>query len=312
MLWEQEATASADSPHEVIAALPPHLTTEQILAHERFALARNHYMQVAVDSHSTDPAIKHLMHEVARVVLFNIILGRHALQRDDDPATWLTVGALREAFMPFGMASPRRFDQILARMRSIELITLAPAPHDRRLRLVVPTAKMFEEDLDWLAVHMSPLAVLRPDCRDYDPALNRDRRYQRAQRIASTRHYAHARKTLAIDERVMPFLMRQDAGKIVFIYLLAAAAGPDPLRVSLSFEAAARQLTTSRTHVRNLMLDMQAAGLLRLHGKGGRDIELTPALWRGIDLFLASAMSGHDFVWQSARRLIAAENRSTQ
>lgn len=312
MLRQEEATAASVAPDEVLAASPPHLTIAQVLAHPRFPLARDHYMQVVVNSHNTDPAIQHLMHEIGRVVLFNIILGLHALQRHDDPATWLTVGALREAFMPFGMASPRRFDQILARMRAIGLVTLEPAPGDRRRRLVAPTTKMLEQDLTWLADHMSPLTVLLPDCRDYDPALNHDRRYQRAQRIISTQNYGRAQAALAADPRVMPFLVRQDACKIVFIYLLAAAAGGDPHRASLPFEAAARQLTTSRTHVRNLMLDMQAAGLVQLHGKGGRDIEISPALWHGIEQFLAHAMSGHDFVWQCARRLIAAENQSTQ
>jgi hypothetical protein len=58
--------------------LPPYATVEQVLAHPRFALARNHYMRVMIDAHDADPAMHHLMSEMGRNVLFNIILGYYA------------------------------------------------------------------------------------------------------------------------------------------------------------------------------------------------------------------------------------------
>lgn len=284
-------------------ALPPHATLDQILSHPRFALARNHYMQIMVDSHQTDPAIRHLMHDMARSVLFNIILGQNARSRPDDPASWPSVGRLRESFIPFGLASPRSFDQMLARMKVIGLIDLVPAPGDRRRRLVVPTARMIEEDLAWLADHMSPLAILFPERDDYRPALEHDRAHQIAQRIISTYNYAHARDILSPEDPIRALLFRQDAAKIVFIYLLDALRSADG-RASVSYEAAAARLSISRTHVRNLLSDLQAYGLLKLHGRGGTDIEISPQLWDLVDSFLADAMSGHDIVWQIARNMV--------
>lgn len=284
--------------------LPPHASTGDILAHPRFPLARNHYMRVMIESHSADPAIRHLMHEMARNVLFNIILGYHALRVEDDPATWPSVGILRDVFLPFGLASARSFDQMLARMQVIGMIDLYPAPGDRRRRVVVPTARMIEEDLVWLANHMAPLAVLFPERDDYRPALDHSRAHQIAQRVISTRNYAVARDILSPEDPVLALLLRQDAAKIIFIYLVAALDGADGHHASVSYEAAATRLSTSRTHVRNLLADLKAFGMLKMHGRGGHDVEIMPALWRVVDQFLANAMSGHDLVWQLARRMV--------
>lgn len=207
--------------------------------------------------------------------------------------------------MPFGLTSPRSFDQMLARMEVIGLITLVPAPDDRRRRLVIPTERMISEDLSWLADHMSPLTELFPERDDYLPALQRDRAHQMAQRIVSTQNYAYARQILGPEDPVRKLMLRQDAGKIVYVYLLAAWNSPGQDRASIAYDAVAQRLTTSRTHVRNLLMDLQALDMLRLHDRGGHDVEIKPALWAVVDMFLASAMSGHDLVWQIARRMVA-------
>src|SRR6218665_3262531 len=254
-------------------SLPPYVTVEQVLDHPRFALARNHYMQVMIDAHDADPAMHHLMNEMGRNVLFNIILGYYARRDPADPSTWPSVGTLRDIFTPFGLASPRSFDQMLARMEVIGLIMLTPAPDDRRRRLVVPTERMISEDLSWLADHMSPLAELIPERDDYRPALERDRVHQMAQRIVSTRNYAYARQIMGPEDPVQRLMLRQDAGKIVYQYLLAAWNSPGHDRASIAYEAMARRMTTSRTHVRNMMMDLQALDMVRLHDRGGHHVE---------------------------------------
>jgi hypothetical protein len=48
-------------------------------------------------------------------------------------------------------------------------------------------------------------------------------------------------------------------------------------------------------------------GMVTLHEKGGRNVEIAPELWQIIDYFLAKSMSGHDLVWQVARQMVAAD-----
>ncbi|WEJ32906.1 hypothetical protein [Devosia sp. SD17-2] len=249
------------------AGIPTYATTEEILAHPRFAIARNHYMRVMIDSYKADTALRHMMHEIGRNVLFNIILGQDARKDADDPSTWPSVGSLRDVFMPFGLSSPRSFDDTLARMQIIGLIEIVPAPDDRRRRLVIPTEKMIQEDLIWLADHMSPLAVLFPERDDYLPALSHDRAHQSAQRIISTQNYGGAYEVMMPTDPIMAVLLRQDAMKIVFFYMLSADESGDRQRASLSYQSVAERTYTSRTHVRNLLTDPASHG----HGDTARE-----------------------------------------
>lgn len=288
-------------------ALPRYASAQEILDHPRFVIARDHYLKVSVSAYQGDRVMRHLMHDIARHVLFNIILGRHAGMQPEDPETWPTVGRLREIFLAFNMASPRSFDEMLARMEVIGLITLAPVPGDRRRKLVIPTETMIAEDLTWLARHISPLAVLFPERSDYLPALNHDRAYQRVLRLFSSQNLGVARDVLAPEDPVSILFRRQDAHLIVFIYVLDALARGSNT-ASVRFEVAAEQLSTSRTHIRNLLRDLEALGLVRLYGRGGHGVELMPALWRWVDHFLAASMSGHDMIWQATRQILQAQS----
>lgn len=286
---------------------PAPLTTDDVLRHPRFPLARDHYMRVMVASHSANRAIQHLMHDIARNVLFNVILGHNARELADDPNTWLSVGKLRALFMPFGLASPRSFDQMLARMQSIGLLSVELDPSDRRRKLIRPTAKMIAEDLQWIDDHMSPLAVLFPESDEYEPARLHDIDFQRAQRAISTLNYDKTLDILSVGEPALQLLLRQDASKIIYSYLLQALDTGNQYHASLSYEHAAKQLSTSRTHVRNLLRDMETLGLLQARGRGGNDVMLLPALWHTVEVFLAKCMAGHDNVWQLARQIVIAD-----
>lgn len=290
-------------------ALPPYASVAEILAHPRFPLARNHYMRVIIESYRADSTLRHLMHDIPRQVLFNIILGLNARLSAEGRHTGPTVGVVRAHFLPFGIASARSFDEMLARMQIVGLIELRPTPHDRRRRLVVPTEKMIREDLVWLAEHISPLAVLFADRDDYQPAADHDRTYQNALRILSGQNLGHARDILSPADPAMTIFLRQDASKIAYMYMLDAQERADGI-ASLSFEAAAEHLSTSRTHVRNLLRDLQALGMVKLHGRGGHGVEIAPGLWRLVDNFLAASMSGHDMLWQAVRQQLKRAARA--
>ena len=288
------------------------LTTQQIRNHPRWMLARNGYMQAAVNNQGSDPAIRRLMQDIARVVLFNIILGlNEASGKARD--SWPTVNRIREAFEPFGLASPRRFDEMIARLRTVGLIELQPAPVDKRIRLVVPTARMIAEDYAWQDTNMRGLAVLRPESRDYDEVFSHNPLYRLIHRAIGAELHATARNILDVEiNPLVAFLVRQDGTKIVFSYLLAAIEGGDTSRASLSYETVSARSTTSRTHVRNLVNALEQAGYLKLHGRGGHDMELMPALWEQTQQFSAAILSGNDYWWQLARQRVAAFDQSTQ
>ena len=299
---------------ELSNAPPPlaFLSIAQILAHPRWPLARDCYIGMALDTSGPDPAIKRLMQNVARIVLFNIIVGLHEA-RGPSRKTWPTINRIRETFEPFGLASPRRFDEMIARMRTVGLIELQPAPSDRRIRLVVPTERMIAEDYAWQDFNMRALAVLQPESRAYDEVFSHNPLYRQAQRIVSAGIFHKAQDILDPDANpLVPFLARQDGTKIILSYLEAALACGDPSRVSLSYETVSSRISTSRTHIRNLIELLEADGYLKRHGKGGNDIELMPELWRQAELFIASILSGNDYWWQLTLARVASLEQSTQ
>ena len=288
------------------------LTTQQIRAHPRWMLARDGFMQAAIDNRGADPAIRRLMQDITRIVLFNVILGLNEA-RGETRDSWPTVNRIREAFEPFGLASPRRFDEMIARLRAVGLVELHPAPNDRRIRLVIPTARMIAEDYAWQDTIMRGLAVLRPESHDYDEVFSHNPLYRLIHRAIGAELHATARNILDVETNpLVAFLVRQNGTKIVFHYLLDAVEGGDTARVSLSYEAVSVRSTTSRTHVRNLVKALEAAGYLKLHGRGGRDVELMPAVWEQTEQFIAAILSGNDYWWQLARQRVAAFEQSTQ
>ncbi|WP_139198787.1 hypothetical protein [Devosia sp. YR412] len=288
------------------------LSAAQIRAHPRWALARDYYMQVLVQSHSPDPAIRRVMQDIAGLVLFNLIIALYEA-RGEARESWPTITRIREVFATFGLASARSLDEMLARMRQIGLIELQTAPGDKRVRLIKPTARMIAEDYAWHDNHMRALAVLQPDSRDYDAVFSHDALHRQVHRAISNGLHDTAFDILDVENNpLVAFIMRQDGAKIIFSYLQQALAGGDPSRVSLNYTTASERIFTSRTHIRNLLSALEDAGMLRRHGTGGNDIELMPALWEHGDYFIASMMSGNDRWWQMTRQRVAAIDQSTQ
>src|SRR5437588_11483673 len=66
-----------------------------------------------------------------------------------------------------------------------------------------------------------------------------------------------------------------------------------------------------RTHVRNLMNDAQAAGLVRIGGRGGRSITILPRFWASYDRGLAVGMYLHDAVNLVAMRQWTKQHTDT-
>lgn len=311
----QQQTTEEQAPHEGQGAEPHalvYMKTAEILAHPRWPQARDSYMRVLVQSHSEDPAIRRVMQDVAGLVLFNLIIALYEA-RSEARNTWPTITRIREAFSTFGLASARSVDEMLARMRHIGLIELLPAPADKRARLVRPTARMIAEDYAWHDNNMRSLALLRPDSRDYEAVFSHDPLHRQVHRAISNGLHETAFDILDIENNpLVAFIMRQDGAKIIFSYLQEALANGNPSRVSLSYTTASERIATSRTHIRNLLSALEEAGMLRLNGQGGNDIELLPDLWKYADYFIASVTSGNDRWWQMTRQRVAAIDRSTQ
>jgi DNA-binding IclR family transcriptional regulator len=73
----------------------------------------------------------------------------------------------------------------------------------------------------------------------------------------------------------------------------------------LSYSDIGARFGVSRTHVRTLLEEAAQHGDVSLSGRGGRLVELKPAILGAFDRFLADSMSGHDLLYQLARERMA-------
>lgn len=271
---------------------------EAILRHPDFARARAVYLDNVLALYGDDAFLNKLLMEAARSVIFVIAICMEAGYRPDDRGTWPTIGNLKKALALFGLASPRRIEQIVARLVQTDFLESRVSPLDRRVRLLIPTARMLAHDQDWLIAHYAPLARLFGEA-DYVLPLRGDIGFQRAQRQIATDFFAQSAMVLLRNPDIMLFLAR-DAGILVLIELAREVVDQGTPTVELSLAQLGRRFAVSRTHVRQLLWAAEVRALVEID-QAQRQITLKPRLLESLDRFIAEGMSNHDLTGAAAR-----------
>jgi hypothetical protein len=279
-------------------------SSDEILAHPRFAAARAAFVDAVLAFHEGDQFHNRLLVEAMRQVTFNLIVSLHLRHDTSDRTTWPTPRRLKDELKIFGLASPRRIDALVARLVHHGYVESRPEEQDGRMRILNPTDKMMALDRDWLAYQYVPLQVMFPD-PGYAEPLARDPAFQRAQRLVALGFSGKGAEIMASNAPIMRF-MNRDAGVLVLIKLVQMSAAVDAAE-GLSYADIGARFGVSRTHVRTLLEDAAQHGDVSLTGRGGRLVELKPSIVQAFDRFLADSMSGHDLLYQLARERMHAE-----
>jgi hypothetical protein len=111
-----------------------------------------------------DAFLTRLLLEAGRYVTFGIVVCMHARYDEADRSTWPTLSRLKESMVQFGLSSPRRVEALVARLVHSGFIEMVPSKEDRRVRILTPTERMIDQDLDWLAAHYLPNAPALCSC----------------------------------------------------------------------------------------------------------------------------------------------------
>ena len=272
---------------------PPRLTIEDIVRHPRLPDARKAYLDRFLDVYDGDPFLVRLLIETGRIALFIYVAVLEAAQDPARRETWLTVGRLKEVMTSTGLASGRHVDQLVGRLCAVGFMEQAPAKQDRRVRILKPTEKLWAHDRDWLAAHFAPLAVLCPQ-HDYAPALRRDPQFHLLFRRTGAPFMPLGAKLLTSVPDMLLFLQHAGGFMVLAALLQAAIATGDQAHAAVPYSDIGDRFGISRTHVRRLLTDAEAAGLVRLHARGGRRVELLPRVWASHDRGMATGMFIHD------------------
>lgn len=257
-----------------------------ILAHPRFADAR----QVAIDRYlalySGTPALNKLLIDGSKYVVIMFAVCLAAGQREDEPDSWLTLSKLQDVVTALQAGSPGLVEAIVGRMIDSRLMETRSAPGDRRKKLLVPTEALIRHDLDMLAALAAPCTVLG-NHPAFDLAMARDRDMQKACRIFSVGEFGRAFQTLMKHPEMMGFFQRDSGYLVLLAFLQSALASSAGLVSTVPYKDIAERFGVSRAHVRNMVEDAEAAGLMRTLEPGGAAVEVLPALMEKHDRYFA-------------------------
>jgi DNA-binding transcriptional ArsR family regulator len=255
-------------------------------------------MPLPIQLYGDNPFLVRLLLESGRFLVHLTIMLLHAAHDPDRRETWCTVGLLKRHIVGHGVASERQVSHLIARLLTVGFVRVEPAREDRRIRLLVPTETMLAHDRRWLAAHYAPLTIIWPD-RDYRAAIEGDPDYQlRHRREALTLMEAAMRIMMSVPETML-FFNRAGGHMVRSALLLAAMAQPDAPYVTVPYTELGRRFGLSRTHVRQILFAAEEAGLVKLIGRGGRSVELMPALWSSFDHGIAGGIYLHALVHQA-------------
>lgn len=281
------------SSSQTIRQQPEFHTPDEILEHPAFGDARRVWVDGMLGLYENNPFLSRLLAATQRSAVFFNTLVLAAAHDAADRSTWPTIGLLQETMAPYEISSRRSIEAIVARLVETAYISRQPVTSDHRVRLLMPTEKMLSHDLDWVKVYFSPLAVMFPK-DGYAPPMRRDRDFRTALRRVGRPSLDSAVKLLASNPTIT-FIMNRDAGMMILIKLtqMGAAQGAVPV----GFGDIADRFGISRTHVRRLLRDCEAEGLVRLSADG---VALERPLTASFDRFLADCMAGFHYLSQLA------------
>jgi hypothetical protein len=279
---------------------PLRLTLDEIIAHPRLPEARKVYLDQFLAVFEGDPFLVRLLLESGRFMVFHIAAVLEASQDLSRRETWFTIARLKEQTALFGFASGRQVDHLVRRLCAVGFLEQRPAPQDRRVRLLATTPLLRSHHTAWLAAHFAPLDTLYPT-HDYAPVLRRDEAFHALHCRTCLPHIPIGARLMMTLPDIMLFFSHA-AGSLIMSALLQSAMESDDPQAGVRYADAADRFGVSRTHVRRLMENAQAAGLVKLIGAGGRRVEILPRFWASHDRGMAVGMYLHDAVNTQAMR----------
>ncbi len=285
---------------ERLLGRPLRITIEDILNHPRLAEARGAYLDSFLKVYDGDPFLIRLLIESGRFFVYYILLLLESAYEPARRETWPTVGLLKQTMATFGLgrASDRHIDELLARLCSVGCLEAHPCQYDRRVRILTTGERLRQHDRDWLVANYTPLALLYPQ-HDYSLVLQRDPQFQVRHRRAGIPFMGLGAALMAEIPDVMMFFDHAAGPVIVSALLQAAMAQADPY-AAVSYTDIGDRFGVSRTHVRRLLSTAEDRGLLKLHARGGRRVELLPRMWASHDAGMARGMYFHDILYLAA------------
>ncbi|HEY8950404.1 MAG TPA: hypothetical protein VIM56_16075 [Rhizomicrobium sp.] len=247
-----------------------------------------------------------------RMQVSHAVFYLHYTRDPNDPASGLTSSRLKAFCAQHRMCSPGRTGAMLAVMQMSGHVVEAPAVKDRRLRLLMPSAKLLDTFLmRWMA-YFDALAEMMPETAGIAHAARTNDAFVPAY-VRHVVEYYMAGHKLMDHVRQLDVFADANAGMLIFLSLFATAGADEPPHdaqyVQMPISELARRFGVSRAHVKQILRGAQEQGLLIADDGTGRGIYLTREYFDAAYLLFSAMFTLELHTGQIA---LAAANAATE
>jgi hypothetical protein len=229
-----------------------------------------------------------LMSDRARSVFAHLALLLY-YRGTDKGEPGLTVGAMKDMCIQLRLCSRGRCEAMLALMQAAGFLVASPT-HDRRLRPLAPTEKLFDLHRERWGSHFEAMRHVVPDAQSWLSALA-DPRFLKGLLLTLGERYVAGLRVLDSAPDLGPFAERNAGMMILFRLALGGPTdGPFPAAapVNLSINALATTYSVSRKHVLTLLRDAEAQQLLARGGAANNEVIILPRGRNPLEMFFAA------------------------
>lgn len=277
-------------------SLPAFVSTDTLLRHPRFDSAVSLLVDGLAELYDGDRRLVRGLFEYDRAVTFMLAICIAMNERDEDPATWLSVATLAEGAAKMGIGPARRVRRMVEEMRWEGHLLEEPMPGDRRRHRLRPSGRMLAIDREWVAAFHAPLALLMPDEPRYRAAVQRDPEYHRNYRRVALQTLEIARETITEHPAVDAFLHQASGARVLTTLMQCVRDDPEGWSPPGFYSIAADRSATTRVHVRNMLRAAAQAGQVEIAEAPNLRVRPTQLLRDDFARWAAASLSSTDLV----------------
>ena len=276
--------------------VPDFASAESLMRHPRFDDAVSMLIDRLADLYGGDRRLVRDLFEYDRAVTFMLAICIAMNERDEEPATWLSLAKLAEGAARMGIGPARRVRRMVEEMRGDGYLLFEPMAGDRRRHRLRPSERMLAIDREWVAAFHEPLALLMPEEPRYRAAVARDPAYHRSYRRVALQTLEIARQTIAGHPAVDSFLHQASGARVLTTLMQSTRDNPDGWSAPGFYTVAAERSATTRVHVRNMLRAAARAGHVEITEAPDVRVRATQLLRDDFMRWAADSLSSTDLV----------------
>ena len=221
-----------------------------------------------------------ILSDRARAWFGHALLYLNATARPDDPQSGLTPVRIKDLAVESGICSAGRAGAMLSLMRVAGYLDPAPVGGDRRVRRLVPTAKLLDVQRQRLGRQFEAIAIVLPKVRETLAWLGRAE-FETALALAIGAEFMSGTRLLSHSPDLKPFA-ESSAGMVVLFSLMLSTESDGSFEVdapvAVSISRLASHFRVSRTQVLRVLRQAEESGFVARAGTNYESVVLRPKL----------------------------------